>query len=857
MAWFSYYHHSFITFLIFILVVFLKGVTAATFIFINRCDYTVWPGIQAHLGRLEPESTGFELAKGRYRSFQASTRWSGKFWGRTSCKFGDSVNGSCDTGDCGTGQVECSGADPIPPATLVETSINSVSQDFYVVSLLQGYNLPILVEGIGGSGDCPTTGCVEDFNGACPSELRIDGRAACKSPCDAFRRPEYCCTGSYSSPAACRPSIYSELFKSACPRSYTYLYDDATSTFNCTGADYTITFCPTSRSTLPRPVPAYVYHYCHDARFECGNITAEYPFIGGERGEDCGRRGLQLYCDADTPKIDTLDVPYKVLGIDRDRQVLRIARENLINNGFCSPQVRNSPLDSQLFNASAYSNLTLFFDCHRSTSSIIRLFSCNVTEGIGPSYKNVSVMVGNIRPEGCASNVTVPILQTSMEALRSSSLRLEEALEAGFEVQWKEDREACRRCENSSGTCGFDRDNQTICYCPFPLVNRQGAKECHLPPPARTHQQGTVGSTVAIVAVFLCLIFIWRKRLIIIWKKKLREKQNAKAFIEEYESLVLKRYSYSEVKKMTKTFKHKLGQGGYGSVYRGELHNGQLIAVKVLSESKGNGEDFINEVASISRTSHVNIVTLLGFCYEGSKRALIYDYMPNGSLDKFIYENKRLDAGYNLEWRTLYQITVGIARGLEYLHQGCNTRILHFDIKPHNILLDQEFRPKISDFGLAKLCRRKESIVSMIGARGTAGYMAPELWNRSFGGVSYKSDVYSFGMMVLEIVGGRKNIDAAVSHTSEIYFPDWIYKQLELGQDLKLHGVVTEDDERIARKMILVSLWCIQISPSDRPSMTKVVEMLEGSLESLQAPPQPFLSSPVREQQNSSQSETS
>ncbi|XVF42630.1 hypothetical protein PTKIN_Ptkin01aG0379700 [Pterospermum kingtungense] len=358
---------------------------------------------------------------------------------------------------------------------------------------------------------------------------------------------------------------------------------------------------------------------------------------------------------------------------------------------------------------------------------------------------------------------------------------------------------------------------------------------------------GVVGSTVVISAVLLYF-------LILLWKKKMGERQNVKAFIEKYGRLAPKRYSYAEVKKMTKAFKHQLGEGGYGSVYKGKLPNSDLIAVKVLKESKGNGEEFINEVASISRTSHVNVVTLLGFCYEGSKRALIYEYMPNGSLDNFIYEKKRLNTESNLEWKKLYQIALGIARGLEYLHQGCNTRILHFDIKPHNILLDEEFCPKISDFGLAKLCQRKVSVVSMLGARGTMGYMAPELSNRSFGGVSYKSDVYSFGMMVLEMVSGRKNLDLdlAAAHTSQIYFPQWIYKQLELGQDLKLNGVVTEDDETIARKMIVASLWCIQISPSDRPSMTKVVEMLEGSLESLQTPPQPFLSSPVREQQSNS-----
>lgn len=145
----------------------------------------------------------------------------------------------------------------------------------------------------------------------------------------------------------------------------------------------------------------------------------------------------------------------------------------------------------------------------------------------------------------------------------------------------------------------------------------------------------------------------------------------------------------------------------HGTVYKGKLPDGPLVAVKILNESTGDGEEFINEVASIGRTSHVNVVTLVGFCYQKNKRALIYEYMPNGSLDKFIHNQGSSKGNCHLEWKTLPEIAVGVARGLEYLHRGCNTRILHFDIKPQNILLDKDFCPKISDFGLAKLCKTK------------------------------------------------------------------------------------------------------------------------------------------------------
>ncbi|XP_056175313.1 LEAF RUST 10 DISEASE-RESISTANCE LOCUS RECEPTOR-LIKE PROTEIN KINASE-like 2.4 [Syzygium oleosum] len=182
-----------------------------------------------------------------------------------------------------------------------------------------------------------------------------------------------------------------------------------------------------------------------------------------------------------------------------------------------------------------------------------------------------------------------------------------------------------------------------------------------------------------------------------------------------------RRYTYKDINRMINSFEEKLGQGGYGFVYKGKLRDGQLVAVKLLKKLKGDAKEFFNEVASISRTSHVNVVSLIGFCFEGSKRALIYEFMPNGSLEKFIFNRSNTwEVDQQLSWDTLYQISLGIAHGLEHLHKGCNTRILHFDIKPHNILLDANYYPKISDFGLAKICPREESIVSLLGARGTA-----------------------------------------------------------------------------------------------------------------------------------------
>ncbi|XP_039161039.1 rust resistance kinase Lr10-like [Eucalyptus grandis] len=188
----------------------------------------------------------------------------------------------------------------------------------------------------------------------------------------------------------------------------------------------------------------------------------------------------------------------------------------------------------------------------------------------------------------------------------------------------------------------------------------------------------------------------------------------------------------------------------------------------------------------------------------------------------------------------MYEISLGIARGIEYLHRGCDMQILHFDIKPHNILLDQSFTPKVSDFGLARLYPIDHSIITLTAARGTLGYMAPELFYKDIGGISYKADVYSFGMMLMEMAGRRRNVNANAKDSSQIYFPLWIYDQLGKEEELQMVDATKEETET-TRKMIIIALWCIQLNPNDRPSMSRVVNMLEGEINELQVPPKPLL----------------
>ncbi|KAJ7965367.1 Receptor-like protein kinase [Quillaja saponaria] len=324
--------------------------------------------------------------------------------------------------------------------------------------------------------------------------------------------------------------------------------------------------------------------------------------------------------------------------------------------------------------------------------------------------------------------------------------------------------------------------------------------------------------------------------------RKDREEYEARLekFLEDYIALKPTRYSYADIKKITNQFESKVGQGAYGTVFKGQLSDEILVAVKILNESRGNGEEFINEVGLMAKIHHVNMVRLVGFCADGIQRALVYEFLPNGSLESFI-ASPDMTSKF-LGWEKLQGIALGIARGIEYLHQGCDQQILHFDIKPQNVLLDENFTPKIADFGLAKLCSKDESVVSMTTARGTMGYIAPEVFSRNFGKASYKSDVYSFGMLLLEMVGGKKNVDETKENGTEIYYPEWIYNLLEGGGDLRIH-IEEAKDADIARKLAIVGLCCIQWYPIDRPSMKFVVQMLEGDGDKLSMPPYPFVAS--------------
>ncbi|CAL4958024.1 unnamed protein product [Urochloa decumbens] len=568
----------------------------------------------------------------------------------------------------------------------------------------------------------------------------------------------------------------------------------------------------------------------------CNGLNITYPFWLEEPGRPpCGPPAFQIKCNSSGAFLSkSIYQAYRVLSIFPENQSLHVVDIGLpLATGCPAPTFNVSLFGGPIAFSKANKELLFLGKCTGPSPASVpagfRSLPCDnssfVRLGDGLNFSSQRIQGGI--PPGCLFSV-VPTLG----APDGNGDDYIAGMNNGFLLEWTEVPGNCPECMASGGVCVYG-DN-FACNCSGSLLpekcgsNRTGRKIILI----------VLTSITASLLLPCIYVLVWyRKRgklhFFLCEKANRSTERNIEALIVSHGSLAPKRYKYSEVTKITYSFNHKLGEGGYGAVFKGRLDDGRLVAVKFLHDSKGEGEEFVNEVMSIGRTSHVNIVSLFGFCLEGSKRALIYEYMPNGSLDKFIYsENPKAVLG----WDKLYTIAIGIARGLEYLHHSCNTRIVHFDIKPQNILLDEDFHPKIADFGLAKLCHTKESKLSMTGARGTVGFIAPEVHSRTFGVVSTKSDVYSYGMMLLEMVGGRKNVNSIAQKSSEKYFPHWIYDHFGHSDGLQACEASSEN-EGIAKKMSVIGLWCIQILPMHRPTITKVLEMFERGLDELDMPP--------------------
>lgn len=331
--------------------------------------------------------------------------------------------------------------------------------------------------------------------------------------------------------------------------------------------------------------------------------------------------------------------------------------------------------------------------------------------------------------------------------------------------------------------------------------------------------------TCSSIAIAVSGFFISRSRAV---KARMRFGSGNLGLAHE---LTLRAFSFRELKKATKGFREELGKGSFGAVYKGTLYKGtKVIAVKRLEKLVSEGErEFLTEMRSIGKTHHKNLVRLLGYCTEDSQRLLVYEYMSNGSLADLLFRAERTP-----NWSHRVKIALDVARGILYLHEECEAPIIHCDIKPQNILMDDFWNAKISDFGLAKLLVPDQTRTFTM-VRGTRGYLAPEWYKNS--PISVKADVYSYGVMLLEIVFCRKNVETNVSTPEEVELCIWAYELLVARELGKLDLGVDVDLENF-EKMVMVGIWCIQDEPGIRPSMKSVVSMLEG-ITGVSVPPNP------------------
>ncbi|KAK4485151.1 hypothetical protein RD792_007764 [Penstemon davidsonii] len=362
----------------------------------------------------------------------------------------------------------------------------------------------------------------------------------------------------------------------------------------------------------------------------------------------------------------------------------------------------------------------------------------------------------------------------------------------------------------------------------------------------KSHKITIIVVIVAVVVVSVGLYFCWRLLVKIRGKRRMQNENLVTGQSESVQSSVqdairvnledFPLFTFDVLQKATENFSevNKLGKGGFGPVYKGELENGRTIAVKRLSKASGQGiQEFMNEVMLISKLQHRNLVRLFGCCIENKETMLIYEYMPNKSLDFFLFDQSQ----EILDWKKRRNIIEGICRGILYLHRDSRLKIIHRDLKPSNILLDNNWNPKISDFGMARIYGTKQDHVSTVRVVGTYGYMAPEYAME--GRFSEKSDVFSFGVLILEIASGRRNTsfnnDEGSMNLLGHVWKQWNEDNVAVLIDPRISSPTYRRE--IVRCMH-IGLLCVQELPKDRPSVSSVLSMLSSEIVELPEPKQ-------------------
>ncbi|XP_059670733.1 LEAF RUST 10 DISEASE-RESISTANCE LOCUS RECEPTOR-LIKE PROTEIN KINASE-like 2.7 [Cornus florida] len=604
--------------------------------------------------------------------------------------------------------------------------------------------------------------------------------------------------------------------------------------------------------------------------FTCGSLqNITYPFTGGDRPDHCGLPDFHLSCRDNITEFTTNSVTYRVLQINQSEKALTLARSDLWNNT-CPRKFINSTLNSSVFDTSVGNvDLTLIYGCSSIlTVKPLNLFGCNVSgvNGSDAFYLNGPVPSDPVlKLFACNVSVTVPVVGDASKRLAGNRTTLGEALMEGFNVNYNDPYDKqCLECIGFGGQCGFSSNlGEPVCIC-------DGDRVCSVPSPAtggsgtQTNVPLTIGLALAGAAIFgigvgWC-IFSWRqrkKRRLAAQSDQTKSKDslipssskapttvpstNLSQSIPSYPSLSLKSsdlekgstyfgahvFSYAELEEATDNFDHsrELGEGGFGTVYYGKLHDGREVAVKRMFENNFKRvEQFMNEVEILTHLRHNNLVKLHGCTSKRSRELLlVYEYISNGTVADHLH-GKQSNSG-SLSWPVRLSIAVETAEALAYLHAS---DIIHRDVKTNNILLDKDFHVKVADFGLSRLFPTDATHVSTA-PQGTPGYVDPEYYQ--IYQLTSKSDVYSFGVVLIELISSKQAVDTN-RHRHDINLANMAISRI---QNHTLHELVDpslefEMNSSVRRMTTLVAelaFRCLQHENQMRPSMEEALEALK------------------------------
>ncbi|KAK2652306.1 hypothetical protein Ddye_012162 [Dipteronia dyeriana] len=604
------------------------------------------------------------------------------------------------------------------------------------------------------------------------------------------------------------------------------------------------------------------YEKC-SSRFRCGNMDFRYPFWGGDQSEYCGYPGFKVDCNSDVPQITILDRNYRVLKFDWDSKIVSVAIQDYWDNN-CPANPGNRPLNLTIFDYSSDTqNITLYYGCPSGNNELQQAvsafqFNCSSDE-TNTDTVNYFSRSSSSTFEICGSNVQVAVFGSTVESIERDpvSANVNQFLRSGFGLQWKANNDMCDRCVQSYGLCGYDRETtEFTCYChaqPYPSTCPPSTVKKGLPPVI----VGVIaaGSAVVGIVMVVFLLLIIRKRRKIAAQTKTRDLQTPPSSngttsttttsrsqsIPSYpfSKLDLDRgmrstyfgahvFSYDELEQATNNFhpSKELGDGGFGTVYYGELKDGRSVAVKRLYEnSLKRVEQFMNEVEILTTLRHPNLVTLYGCTSRHSRELLlVYEYIPNGTVADHLH-GRNSNSGL-LPWPVRLSIAVETANALAFLH---TSDVIHRDVKTNNILLENNFRVKVADFGLSRLFPTDVTHVSTA-PQGTPGYVDPEYYQCYQ--LTDKSDVFSFGVVLIELISSLEAVDTnrhrhdinlanmAVNKIQNQALSELVDPSLGFERDYAVRSMVTSVAELAFR--------CLQQDRDTRPSMQEVLEVLLG-----------------------------